>query len=136
MKNEKYRAILTMERPVSRSHPPLSMQHRAAQFSPFAALTGYDEAVKEAGRLTSERVELADHAREELDRVLCALEESGEPKRIAVEHFVPDERKSGGCYVRTVGTFRRLDRIYGRVELREHPPIAVEDIRKVEAIEE
>ena len=80
----------------------MPMASRAAQFAPFAALTGYDEAVQEAGRRTDRRVELSEDTAEELNRRLCWLRDHiGEAPEIAVTWFVPDGKKEGGAY-RTV----------------------------------
>ena len=70
---EKYKDMLYMERPVSKRHTPMSLENRAAQFAPFAALTGYDEAVEETARLTTEKIELSEEKKAELDLALSNL---------------------------------------------------------------
>lgn len=98
--NDSYDDIIHLPRPVSRTHPPMSRHDRAAQFSPFAALTGYGDAVRETQRQTAPRQELDEYEKEELDWKLAVLMEnlSGQPQ-VLVTYFVPDERKSGGRYV-------------------------------------
>ncbi len=102
------------------------MTERAAQFSPFAALTGYTAVIAETGRLTEGRVELTDEQREEIDRRLNELLQSGEPA--AVTCFEPDERKDGGRYVTVTGTVRRLDPPEGLVILEDERKIPVREI--------
>lgn len=88
----------------------MPMHDRAAQFSPFAALTGYDEAIKEEGRLTSGRIELGEYETELLDRSLRdILEHIDERPYISVIYFEPDERKSGGAYMEKSGRLKRID---------------------------
>ena len=104
----------------------MSMTERAAQFSPFAALTGYTAVIAETGRLTEGRVELTDEQREEIDRRLNELLQSGEPA--AVTCFEPDERKDGGRYVTVTGTVRRLDPPEGLVILEDERKIPIREI--------
>lgn len=96
---EKYEDIINLPHHVSETRPQMSMLDRAAQFSPFAALSGYDDAVKEAGRLTDNRVELGDEGQDLLDRKLQYLQEIiADRPEISVTFFIPDEKKPGGSY--------------------------------------
>ena len=106
----RYDAIMTLPHPVSHKHPPMSMLDRAAQFSPFAALTGYEAAVEETARLTDLEVELSEDRRAELDRKqqhLLSL--ASEQPPVTVIFFVPDERKHGGSYQTITGQFKKID---------------------------
>ena len=103
----KYEDMLYLTRPVSRNHPPMDLKDRAAQFSPFAALTGYDDAVKETARQTEQRRELDEYEKAALDEQLRELEaqlqnlENGKNQaapRVTVTCFIPDEYKAGGAY--------------------------------------
>lgn len=105
-----YDDILHLPRPVSRTHPPMDRQSRAAQFSPFAALTGYDDAIAEEGRLTGRRLELSEDQRRALDetqRRLTAMLPLH--PAVTVTYFVPDERKSGGSYETVTKPIRHID---------------------------
>ena len=94
---EKYGDIIHLPHPVSEKHPRMPMQDRAAQFSPFAALTGYEEAIYETGRLTEEKTELGEEEKAILDRKQqLLLEKLDERPTLTVTYFVPDEKKSGG----------------------------------------
>ena len=104
-----YDDIIHLPHHVSRNHPQMSMLDRAAQFAPFAALTGYGAAVGETARLTSERRELSSQEAEELNRRIAALI-SHLPDRpeATIEYFVPDDRKAGGSYVTVTGRVRHV----------------------------
>lgn len=107
-----YEDIIHLSRPISKNHPPMSMQDRAAQFSPFAALTGYDAAVAETARLTETALELDVDAQAELSEKLLILQRRlSQAPQITITHFVPDNRKAGGTYVTTTGALRRLDNL-------------------------
>ena len=98
--NQQYNDIIDLPHHISTTRPRMSMLDRAAQFSPFAALTGYDAAIKETGRLTGQRIELTEECRAVLDRKQqVLLENLAEHPEVSVTYFVPDERKSGGAYV-------------------------------------
>ena len=103
----KYENMLYLKRPVSRTHPPMDLKDRDAQFSPFAALTGYGDAVKETARQTEQRRELDEYEKAALDEQLRELEaqlqnlENGKNQaapRVTVTCFIPDEYKAGGAY--------------------------------------
>ena len=105
---EKYSDILHLPHPVSEKHPRMPMQDRAAQFSPFAALTGYEEAIYETGRLTEEKTELGEEEKAILDRKQrLLLEKLDEFPALTVTYFVPDEKKSGGAYIRKAGNLKK-----------------------------
>ena len=102
--------LLEMERPVSARHAPMRRCDRAAQFAPFAALSGFDETVQEAGRLTQAQIELAENEREALNdalvRLAARLPEQPEGR---LTYFQPDAKKSGGTYRTILTRVRRLD---------------------------
>ena len=105
----KYDDILDLPRPKSK-HEPMPMSDRAAQFSPFAALTGYGDAIDETARLTDHRIELSEEERAELDYKQQYLSTLDSPT-VTVTYFVPDERKTGGAYVTHTGTLKRIDEV-------------------------
>ena len=84
--------------------------NRAASFAPFAALTGYDDAVRETARLTSERIELDEGTKEVLnDKLRIALDKADEQPESSITYFLPDTRKSGGAYVTVKAVIKRID---------------------------
>lgn len=106
----KYDDIIDLPCHVSPNRPHMPMLDRAAQFSPFAALSGYDSAVKEAMRLTEEEIELDEDSREALDQKLAVLmEHLDEQPDVTVTFFCPDEQKEGGSYQTVSGKVRRID---------------------------
>ena len=107
--NENYEDIIHLPHPVSKRHPQMSMMNRAAQFAPFAALTGYGEVITESARLTDEQIILEEYDQKRLNRTLANLLEESPHPYIAVRYFKPDRRKQGGSYEQYVGTLKRID---------------------------
>ena len=123
----RYKDIMNLPHHISKRHPRLSLKQRAAQFSPFAALTGYEEATDETSRLTDEKIELSEEDIEELNRKLQNLK--GEA---VITYFVKDERKSGGSYVTIKGEVRRIDDYEKAIVMRDGSRIFVDDILDIE----
>ena len=117
----------------SSKRPHMSMTGRAAQFSPFAALTGYGEAVEETGRLTSEKITLDEDAISALnDKLRKAVEgHSG----VAITHFVADLRKSGGEYLISSGNIRKVDTTENKVILSDGTSVPIDDIFDIAIID-
>ena len=108
--NEKYKDMLRLPHPVSATHPRMSLQDRAAQFSPFAALTGYEDALKEMARLTDHFVELDEDRKQEIDRQIGYLQQHmREELTVKITYFVPDTRKNGGVYNTLEGCVQKID---------------------------
>ena len=98
--NNRYDEIINLPHHVSKTRPQMPMSDRAAQFTPFAALTGYDAAIKETGRLTDERIELDEEALTALDRKYQLLMDTlDDAPEVTIIYFQPDERKAGGQYL-------------------------------------
>ena len=108
--DHKYDDILYLPHPVSRRRGRMSNYVRAAQFSPFAALTGFDATIEEAGRLTDRRIEL-DEAEKELlnEKLQEILEHIDAQPQVTITHFVYDQRKAGGAYISTTGRVKKID---------------------------
>lgn len=123
----RYKDIINLPHHISKRHPRLSMEKRAAQFSPFAALTGYEEATDETSRLTDEKIELSEEDMEELNRKLQNLQ--GEA---VITYFVKDERKSGGSYVTIKGEFHRIDDYEKAIVMRDGSRIFIDDILDID----
>ena len=106
----RYDDIIHLPHYVSEKQPQLSLQTRAAQFSPFAALTGYGEQVEEAARRTDRRILLDEDEKAELDRRLRLVQQHLEERpEVTITYFVPDERKAGGVYRVTQGAVKRIN---------------------------
>lgn len=110
VQSESYEDIINMPHHVSSRHPQMSPLARAAQFSPFAALTGHEDAIRETGRLTEDFRELDEDRRELLDNKIRFLQEnlSGHPE-VEVTYFQADTKKSGGAYVTVRGRLEKID---------------------------
>lgn len=107
--SKNYEDIIHLPHHVSETRPRMSRIDRAAQFSPFAALTGYGEVIREAGRLTEQRIQLDEGDQAALDRKFqLLLEQAAKHPRITVTYFLPDSRKSGGTYVSHTGQLKKV----------------------------
>ena len=105
-----YDDIIHLPHHRSQTHAPMPLQDRAAQFAPFAALTGYGTALQETARLTEQRAELTESEKADLDRRLQLLSDhlAAQPE-ITVTYFRPDERKDGGAYVTVTDIVKKID---------------------------
>ena len=130
--NHAYDDIIRLPHPTSRKHPRMSLEERAAQFAPFAALTGFGGVIRETGRLTDKQVELGESDQVELERVLTFLDsQEEEHPMIKVTYFLPDTYKEGGTYVTVTGHLKRIDQVEGALLLWEGVRVPIQDIRSV-----
>jgi hypothetical protein len=124
-----YDDILHLPHHVSEKHPPMSRLDRAAQFSPFAALTGYEAAVEETARLTDRRIELDEGEKEAIDQRLTLVQERlPVPTEVTIIYFIPDKKKAGGAYVSVSGTVKKIDDYVRAVVLSDGTNIPIDDI--------
>ena len=131
----KYDDIISLPHPVSKTHPPMPRAERAAQFSSFAALTGYEEIVAESARLTEARAELDRDALEALDGALRALAAEIETRPEAeLRYFVPDKKKAGGRYETLRGRVKKIDEQASLLLLEDGKKIPLGDIASIEKI--
>lgn len=131
----KYDDIINLERPVSK-HSKMSIQDRAAQFAPFAALTGYDGAIKETARLTDRKIIIDDGLKAILDNKLNIINDNLDKKyNISFTYFVPDNKKSGGKYIDVSGIVRRIDKVNGYVILFDKSKIPIREIINIKGID-
>ena len=131
--NGKYDEIMGLPHHVSKTRPQMPMSDRAAQFAPFAALTGYDAAIKETGRLTDERIELDVEALSALDmKYQLLMEAHDEAPEVTITYFQPDERKAGGKYVSAVGAVKKIDDFERRITMRDGTRIPTDDVLSID----
>lgn len=131
--NRKYNEIMRLPHHVSKTRPQMPMSDRAAQFAPFAALTGYDAAIKETGRLTDERIELDVEALSALDmKYQLLMEALDEAPEVTITYFRPDERKAGGKYVSAVGAVKKIDDFERRITMQDGAKIPMDDVLSIE----
>ena len=120
---EDYSDIINLPHHVSHNHPQMPMMARAAQFAPFAALTGYDTVIHETARQTDKQVELEEYDNERLNRIFSELMDSlEEHPMVTVSYFKPDEHKAGGAYVTVTGQLKKIDN-YEQIMKREDPTV-------------
>ena len=131
--NRKYNEIMGLPHHVSKTRPQMPMSDRAAQFAPFAALTGYDAAIKETGRLTDERIELDEGALTALNmRYQLLMDALDEEPEVEITYFKPDERKAGGKYVSAVGAVKKIDDFERRITMQDGAKIPMDDVLSID----
>lgn len=129
-----YEDIINLPHHVSKTRPQMSMPDRAAQFSPFAALTGYDAAINETGRLTDGRTDLGEETKAMLDmKQRYLLEVISDQPEITVTYFVPDDRKAGGAYVTVTGNLKRIDEYERLLILTNGKKMPMDEIADIES---
>ena len=134
--NPKYSKLKNITRPQYPDLPPMSIEDRAAQFSPFAAVVGYDDAVEEMARLTDSMIELSENEVVLLNGALARLRESIDEKpQIRVTYFVPDAKKDGGEYVSKTGIVKRIDEYENVLIFTDGDKVAVSSVIKVEFVD-
>ena len=129
----KYDDIINLPHHVSATRPHMPMIDRAAQFMPFRALTGYEDAVRETARLTDEKIELTEDEKAILDMRLQKLadEISSQPK-VTLTYFRPDKKKTGGAYLTVTGQLKKIDDYEGALILMGGERILIEDILEIQ----
>ncbi len=129
-----YEDIVNLPHHISRNRPQMPLRDRAAQFAPFAALTGYGEAIDETARWTEERREMDENERAVLDSRLRFLSmRLDEQPQVEIEHFVPDSRKTGGAYVRTMGRLVAISPASRTLMLIDGTVISLDNITAIES---
>ena len=129
----KYDDIINLPCPTSRNHPRMPLEDRAAQFAPFAALTGHEAAIKETARLTDEKEILSDEIISILnDKLNVIAKNLGTEQTVQITYFVPDEKKSGGAYVTHSGIVRKLDLYEHILIMTDGTVIPIGQISKIE----
>ena len=127
--SNKYDDIINLPHHISKKHPQMTLEARAAQFAPFAALTGYDDEVKETARLTNRRIELDDEAKSILDnKIQIVLEQISQRPTVSITYFIPDTRKAGGEYVTITGIIKKVDSYNQVIVLENRTEIPINDI--------
>ncbi|MBQ6945105.1 MAG: hypothetical protein IJN43_12375 [Ruminococcus sp.] len=131
----RYENIINLPHHQSDKRPHMSNYERAAQFSPFAALTGFDDEINEAARLTDCRPQLTEDQLNSLDEAIQLISELDKPL-ITVTYFVPDEHKSGGKYKTHTGNLRFLDLGEGKLKFTDDTVILLDDVVDVRVVDD
>ena len=132
--NEKYDKIINMKRPVSGKYQPMSNHDRAAQFAPYSALSGYEDAVEETARLTDSKTELDEYEKERINNTLTSLLSAPPDTKISLTFFRKDKKKKGGAYVTVTGEIGKIDEIKQEITLIGGMPISFDNILDINEI--
>lgn len=126
---ERYSDIIYLPHPEPRKHKRMTMEQRAAQFAPFAALSGHGDAVRETERLTDSKVLLSEEIVFLLNEKLRYLKDNiGKHEEVSITYFVPDDKKDGGKYVACSGVVKRIDEFEGKIIMKDLTEIPICDI--------
>ena len=133
---KKYSDIIDLPHHVSAKHPHMSSEDRAAQFSPFAALTGHEAAIKETARLTNERLELSEEVIAQLNEKINIIRNNiGIEQNVLITYFVPDAKKAGGSYVTYSGIVKKVDEYEHTIIMTDQTVIPIEQISGIKCEE-
>lgn len=133
--SNKYDDIIDLPRFVSKDRKHMSNYDRAAQFAPFAALTGYGEQILEASRLTDDYIELGEHQKADLDFNINYIDKNIKDKpRIKIRYFIPDKYKEGGSYTEEIVNVKKIDNIYRLLILDDNRKIDFYYINNIEIL--
>ena len=132
--NHKYDDIINLPHHVSKKHPQMLLRDRAAQFSPFAALTGHKATINETARLTDEKQILSEDVIAKLNEQLNFIKENISTNPIVtITYFVPDDRKSGGAYISNTGVVKKINEYNHTVVLTDKTVIPIEQISEMQS---
>ena len=132
--SHKYDDIINLPHHVSKKHPQMSLHDRAAQFSPFAALTGHKAAINETARLTDEKQILSEDVIAKLNEQLNLIKENiGTNQTVTITYFVPDDKKSGGAYISHTGVVKKINEYNHTVILTDKTVIPIEQISEMQS---
>lgn len=132
---DSYAAIRALSRPISRRHPPMARSARAAQFAPFSALTGYEDVIAEAERLTEQRLSLDEDTLERLNQQLnWLINHAREHPQLHLRFFVADEKKAGGAYIEEIGVLKKVDLFHRLLMLQSGLCVSLDDIAVLEVL--
>ncbi len=127
-----YDDIINLPHYEPKRHPRMSMWNRAAQFAPFAALTGYDAAIQESGRLTDDWLGLSESGNEEMNRKMeLIVSMLPEHPSVTIEYFVPDRHKAGGSYQSYTGNVKRIDEYEKHIEFTDGKKVPLDAISEI-----
>ena len=131
-----YEDIINLERPKS-NHSHLSVESRAAQFAPFAALVGYDSAIKETARITYKRIEIDDELKVIISNKLNYLNDHiKDNNKVIITYFIKDEKKSGGNYIHKTGIIKIINPVESKIKFTDNSTVYINDIINIEILKD
>ena len=132
----KYGDIINLDYYVSKKHPQMSIMNRAAQFAPFAALTGYSDEISEASRIVDNKLELDDDSINDLNNKLLLINNNIKDKpKVSIIYFVPDKKKKGGKYIKIINNIRKIDLINDKIIFINKNKINISNIIKINILD-
>ena len=132
----KYGDIINLDYYVSKKHPQMSIMNRAAQFAPFAALTGYSDEISEASRIVDNKLELDDDSINDLNNKLLLINNNIKDKpKVSIIYFVPDKKKKGGKYIKITNNIRKIDLINDKIIFINKNKINISNIIKINILD-
>lgn len=131
--NNRYDDIIHLPHPTSKKHPRMSLYDRAAQFSPFAALTGHEEAIQETARITEHKRELSEEQYTRLNEKLMIIKDQiSYRKPVSITYFLPDQIKEGGSYVTHKGVVKKIKEFERLLIMEDNTEILIDHIEEIE----
>lgn len=128
----KYDDIINLPHHISKKHPRLSIEQRAAQFAPFAALTGFEDEIKETARTTESRIELDEEEKKKINNILQKIKSKiYEKPQVAITYFVPDLKKNGGEYKTKIGNIKKIDEDNRLIIFEDKTKISIKEIIEI-----
>lgn len=129
---EKYKDIIDLPHHVSKKHPHMSLEMRAAQFAPYAALVGYSDEVKEIERSTDEKIEIDEELQALVNKKLFELSfKVGNKPKVKITYFVPDSKKEGGKYITIIDNLKKINEYESVIILKNDKKIPMADILEI-----
>ena len=129
---DKYKDIINLPHHVSQNHKPMDKINRAAQFAPFAALVGYEEAIKEKGRIVDKKIVLTNEEKEKISNILSYINLNIKNEiKVSITYFIKDKVKDGGSYNIKEGIIRRIDEVNKEVIFKDKTKIKINDIYEI-----
>lgn len=132
--NNKYQDIINLPHYEPKKHPRMSIESRSAQFAPFSALTGYDDVVKETGRLTQRKLELSEE--QKINISLKLQEALDNKKEVLIKYFIKDIKKQGGKYSEKTGVIKKYDQIKQMIIFYDKTQIEINNVVEISDLEE
>jgi len=131
---DKYKDIINLPHHTSKKYPRMSIEKRAAQFAPFAALTGYSEAIKEAARINDNKIEIDESLKQILNDKM--KDSYNKKTKITITYFIKDKNKNGGKYIKEYGAIKKIDSCKKQMILENNKKIPIDEIINIEEVEE
>ncbi len=132
--NERYEKIINLPHHTSPKREPMQRSDRAAQFAPYAALSGYEDAVVETARLTDIKTELDEYEKKRINATLTDILSAEDDPRVSITHFHPDKKKEGGAYITTCGRIEKVDEYTRQIIISGGESISIDDVTDIQIL--